>query len=142
MGNFEDLFIKFMFVGIIVFAAFSFVFLFQSENAVVDGFGDNELINSSFNDLRTKLEGVEAEAQAQKDLFEKDNPVLGLVSLILTSIVSAGKVFNSMIVGVFNTLIILPVTFLGLDKIITSVLSTIFIVVIIIGLWRLYKLGG
>jgi len=142
MGNFQDLFIKFMFVGLISLAAFSFIILFQSENAISDGFGDNELINSTFNDLKTDLEGIQATTQTQKDLFETEDPKLGFGSLILKSIVSAGKTFNGMIIGVSNVLLILPVTFLGIDKSVVSILLTVLGVIIIIVLWRLYKLGG
>ena len=47
-----------------------------------------------------------------------------------------------MIIGTFNTIIKLPVVFLGIDPIIVSILSTMLILTIIIGLWVVYKLGG
>ena len=47
-----------------------------------------------------------------------------------------------MIVGVINILITLPVVFLGLDKIVVSILMTVLGIIIIFGLWAVYKLGG
>ncbi len=142
MGSFLELFVKYMFVGLIVLSLFSFIILFQSENNVADPFVDNELINSTFNDLRTNLEGLEGQTQTQKDLFETEDPKTGFGSLILKSIVSSGKTFNSMIVGVLNILITLPVVFLGLDRVVVSVLMTVLGIIIIFGLWTVYKLGG
>ena len=51
MVSFLELFVKYMFVGLIVLALFSFIVLFQSENNVANSFADHELINSTFNDL-------------------------------------------------------------------------------------------
>jgi len=140
--GFLELFMKYMFVGLVVLSLFSFIVLFQSENTVSDQFADNELINSTFNDLKTNLAGLESQTQTQKDLFEKEDPKTGFGSLILKSIVSSGKTFNSMIVGVLNIILTLPVVFLGLDKIVVSVLMSVLGVIIIFGLWAVYKLGG
>ncbi|KKM14617.1 hypothetical protein LCGC14_1704330 [marine sediment metagenome] len=142
MVGFLELFMKYMFVGLVVLSLFSFIVLFQSENTVSDQFADNELINSTFNDLKTNLAGLESQTQTQKDLFEKEDPKTGFGSLILKSIVSSGKTFNSMIVGVLNIILTLPVVFLGLDKIVVSVLMSVLGVIIIFGLWAVYKLGG
>ena len=142
MGSFLDLFLKFMFIGVIVLSLFSFIVLFQSENRVSNQFADNALINSTFSNLTLKLQGLESETQTQKDLFETEDPKLGFGSLILKSIVSSGKTFNSMIVGVLNIIIILPVVFLGLDKTIVVIIMTVLGILIIFGLWSAYKLGG
>lgn len=142
MVGFLDLFIKFMFIGMVVLSLFSFIVLFQAENAVSDPFANNEVINSTFNDLTTRIGSLEGQTQEQKDLFEKEPPLVGFGSLILKTIVSSGNVFNSMIVGVFNILFILPVVFLGLDKLVVSVIMTVLGIVIIFGLWAVYKLGG
>ena len=47
-----------------------------------------------------------------------------------------------MIIGTFNTLIKLPMVILGVDPIVSSVIGTMLILTIIIGLWIVYKLGG
>ena len=142
MGNFLELFVKFMFIGVIVLAIFSFGIIFQAENEAPNPFENNELINSTFNDLTTNLKGLEGETQTQKDLFETENPTVSFGSLILKSVVSSGKTFNSMMVGIFNILFTLPVVFLGLDKAVVSVIMTTLGILIIFGLWALYKLGG
>ena len=142
MAKFYDLFINFMLIGLVVVSLLAFGLLFQDDNNVDNPFMDNALMSNSYGNLTNNLQGLESTAQTQKDLFESENPTSGFGTILLFSIVSAGKVFNGMIVGVFNTLIKLPVVFLGLDPLIVSVLSTMLILSIIIGLWVVYKLGG
>jgi len=142
MAKFYDLFMNFMLVGLVVLSMFAFSVFFQEENNVQNKFIENSLMNNTYYKLKTDLGDLRDKSQAQKTLFESENPTGGFGTILLFSIVSTGKVFNGMIVGVFNTLIKLPIVFLGLDPIIVSVLSTMLILTIIIGLWIIYKSGG
>ena len=142
MAKFSELFVSFMLIGLVIFSLFAFGVNFQEENNVENKFIEESLMNDTYSNLRTDLGSLRDKNQAQKTLFESENPTSGFGSILLFSIVSSGKVFNGMIVGLFNTLIKLPVAFLGLDPVIVSVLSTILILIIIIGLWVMYKLGG
>lgn len=142
MANFQKLFINFMLIGLVVFGLFTFVADTQSHNGVTTKFTDNPTINASFGNLSADLLDSATKSKAQKALFESEKPTVGVGTILLFSIISAGKVFNGLVIGVFNTLIKLPVTFLGLDPVIVAVLSTILILVIILGLWAVYKLGS
>lgn len=142
MAKFYDLFINFMLVGLVVLSMFAFAVVFQEDNNVDEQFIENFLMNETYNNLKTDLGNLRDESQAQKTLFESENPTGGFGTILLFSIVSTGKVFNGMMIGTFNTLIKLPVVILGIDPIIVSVLSTMLILSIIIGLWIIYKLGG
>jgi len=133
MGSFIDLFGKYIFIGIVVLSLFSFIVLFQAEHGVTDAFADNELINETFADLKADLAGLETQTQTQKDLFESEDPQASFGSLILKSIVSSGNVFNSMMVGILNIIIKLPVVFLGLDPIVVSIIMTVLGMLIIFG---------
>ncbi len=142
MVKFIDLFTNFMLIGLVVFSMFAFTSFFQEENEVENQFMENSLMSSTFANLNSSLSGLSEQSQAQKTLFESENPTSGFGTILLFSIVSTGKIFNGMVIGLFNTLIRLPVTILGVDPIVISVLSTILILTIIIGLWIVYKLGG
>lgn len=142
MGNFLELFVKYMFMGIVVLSLFSFIVLFQAENEVENEFADNDLINSTFSELKENIGSLEGQTQAQKDLFETEPPKVGFGSLILKTIVSSGNVFNSMIVGIINIIIKLPVVFLGVDSVVISALMTVLGIIVVFGLWAVYKLGG
>lgn len=142
MATFYNTFINFMLIGLFVFGMLAFIIGVQDENNVDNQIINDESINDSYYDLSTDLKGYRDKSQSQKSLFESETPTGGFGTILLFSILSVGKVFNGMIMGVFNVLIKLPVTFLGLDPIIVSILSTILILTIIIGLWAVYKLGG
>jgi len=142
MVKFQDLFTNFMLIALVVFGLFAFSSFFQEENKVENKFMENSLMSSTYASLNSSLSGLSEQSQAQKTLFESENPTSGFGTILLFSIVSTGKIFNGMVIGLFNTLIRLPVTVLGVDPIVISVLSTILILTIIIGLWIVYKLGG
>lgn len=142
MTNFYNMFINFMLIGLVVFGIFSFSIMFQENNGVSDPIIEDTVINETFGDLESDLESFRGTAQTQKELFETENPTGGFGTILLFSIVSTGKIFNSMIITLFNTIIKLPVVFFGLDIAVVSILSVILIISIIIGLWIVYKLGG
>jgi len=140
--EFNKLFVSFMFIGLMVFAILSLTFSMQTDNEVENKVANNELMGETFESLEEDLSGLRSTSQTQKNIFEEENPTAGLGSILLFSIVSAGKVFNGMIVGIFNMMVKLPVAFLGVDAVLVSVLGTILIISIIIGLWQIYKLGS
>ena len=142
MAEFKDLFINMLFIGLFVFAILAMTAIFQEENNATEKVIDNDLINNTYGSLTTSLGSLSEDSQSQREGFEKENPTAGIGTILLFSIVSSGKVFSGMITGLFNTIIKLPVVVLGVDPVIISVLSSIFIIVILIGLWILYKLGG
>ena len=142
MAKFYELFISFMLIGLAVLSIFALGISVQEDNNVDNPFIENTLMNETYSDLRDSLEGLKDSSQAQKTLFESENPTSGFGTILLFSIVSAGKVFNGMVIGIFNIIIKLPVVVLGLDPIVVSVISTMLIITIIIGLWIVFKLGG
>jgi len=142
MVKFEELFIGFALAGLLIAAIFAFGITLQSNNGDGDKIEDIAILNDSYSELITDLGSSRDTAQTQVGIFDKEVPTAGFGSLILFSIISSGKVFKGIIVGTFNTLIKLPVSELGLDPLITAVLSTVLILIMIMGLWVLYKLGG
>lgn len=143
MAKFYDLFMNFMLIGLIVLSLFAFSISFQNENNIENQFlASNILMNESYYNLRENLDSLRLNSQAQKTLFESENPTAGYGTILLFSIVSSGKVFNGMIISLFNILIKLPVVILGIDPIVVSVITTMLIITLIVGLWIIYKIGG
>ena len=140
--KFFDLFKNYMFVGLMIFSLLTFFIIVQSDNNATDPIVEDPILNNTYSDLETTLGGLRNQSQAQKELFEGENPTTGIGSILLFSILSAGKVFNGMIIAVFNTLLKFPVIILGFDPILISVLGALLIASIIFGLWAVYKLGG
>jgi len=142
MAQFYKLFVNFILIGLIALGILSFTVGLQQDNNLNDTITNNALINSTFSNLESDLGGFRDEAQPQKSVFETENPTEGFGSILLFSIISSGKVFNSMVVGIFNSIVRLPATILGIDPVIFSVITTLLVITIIFGLWSVYKLGG
>lgn len=141
-ANFYRLFVNFMLIALVIFGLFVSISTIQQDNNVEDKFTDSEIINNTYGSLEEDLDDLRDQSQGQKTLFESETPTSGFGTILLFSIVSSGKVFNAMTIGVFNTLIRLPVVILGMDPIIVGLLGTLMIITIILGLWAIYKLGG
>lgn len=142
MVKFEELFINFALGTLLIVSIFAFGISLQADNNASESITDNALLNSSFGQLQEDLGGMRDKTQTQRELFEEETPTTGFGSLILFSIVSSGKVFTGVIAGTFNVLIKLPIVLFGVDPIVSAVLSSILGVMIIFGLWFVYKLGG
>ncbi len=142
MAQFYKLFINFILIGMIALGVLGFTVGLQEDNNLNDTITNNALINSTFTSLEADLSGFRDKSQSQKSVFESENPTEGFGSILLFSILSSGKVFNSMIVGIFNSIIALPAVVLGIDPAILSVVATLLLITIIFGLWSVYKLGG
>lgn len=141
MAEFRKLWISVALIGLFVFAMISFVVQFQQDNNQEGTILDNSLINQSYQSLQTNLTTFRTETQGQKTNFEAELPTSSFGSLIIFSIVSAGKILNGMVLGVYNVLIILPISIFGISPVVAGVISSILLVSIILLLWRLYKAG-
>lgn len=142
MVKFISLFITFALIGLVVFGSLSFGIQLQEDNNSTERLTDNTLINKTVGNLRTDMEGFRDKSELQKTLFEEENPTIGFGSLLLFSVISSGKVFTGMTVGLYNIFIGLPTALFGLDPVVSAVFSTLLLVIIILGLWTVYKLGG
>ena len=140
--KFFDLFKNYMFIGLMIFSILTFIIIVQSDNSVGDPIVGDPILNTTYSNLGTTLGELRNQSQAQKELFEGENPTTGIGSILLFSILSAGKVFNGMIIGVFNTILKLPVVVLGFDPILLSIFGTLLVASILFSLWAVYKLGG
>jgi hypothetical protein len=142
MADFKSLFVNLALAALVVFGILALGISLQKDNNSTENITDNELINSSYNNLRSGLESIETNATGQRILFEKENPTITYGSLILYSIVSSGKVFTNVLIVIFNILVSVPASILGIDPVIFGVIGGLFIGVILLMLWYLYKIGG
>lgn len=140
--SFRDLFITFALIGLFVFAGISFIVTTQQDNDVENTILDDEIINRTYIKLETNLSDFESTTQTQKESFEEEIPERGFGSLIIFSIISVGQKFTGLIAIVYNVLIILPASILGIPKVVISILSSILIVSLVLLIWRVYRIGG
>lgn len=139
--DFPKMWTTFALIGVFVFAFLGFIIQFENDNSVTDSILGNQIINNTYSGLSNNLSSFDSRSQSQRSTFEQENPTDSFGELVIFAIVGAGKTFGGMIVGIFNILIVLPATILGVDPVIIGVLGSMVIVGIIFALWRVYKAG-
>lgn len=142
MANFGDLIGKFVLVALFMISVFSFIVLTQEDNHATIKMTDNAIFNQSLGLLQVKIENSTASAQEKYNSFNSEDPPTGFSSIVLFGIVSVGKAFSEIIFGFFSAIIKLPLAVLGIPSSIYSLIITWLIIIVIIGVWLLYKIGG
>ena len=137
-----ELFITFALIGIFILCMVNFGVQMALDNESNNSILDNAQINESFGSgLRANLSSFQGKSEAERGIFEKDNPKVGAGFFMLDAIMGAGRIFTGMIVGVFN-LILMPLeTIIGIDKAILGVIISILLVSLVLLAWRVYKAG-
>ena len=140
--SFREVFITFSLIGVFVFAAISFVVTTQRDNGVTNTILENDVINRTYSNLETDLGGLGSNSSTQKDSFESEIPERGFGSLIIFAIVGVGHKFTGMIVGIYNILIVLPASLLGIPSVVISAMTAILLLSMILLLWRVIRVGS
>lgn len=128
-------------IGIVILCTMGFIVSFQTENNVSTPIGSNPLFNKTFGNLSQNLELYKTQANGSKTAFDTENPTTGIDSLLFKSIISAGKIFNNIIGGVYTVIVVLPSVALGIPTSIMSAIAILLIIAILLGLWSVYKAG-
>jgi hypothetical protein len=137
--DFKKTFISFALLGLVIFGIMSFAILFQKDNDSPERLTDNEIINNTYNSLYGNYTGMENTAKEQDTVFGNVTPTQSYGEVEITSVVAPTKAFKSMILGTYNILIKLPSEILGISPVVTAILSAILIMLIIVGIWAIYK---
>ncbi len=140
--SFREVFTTFVLIGVFVFAGISFIVTTQRDNGVTNTILDNDVINRTYSNLETDLGGLSSNASTQKESFESEIPERGFGSLLIFAIVGVGNKFTGMIVGIYNILIVLPASLLGISPIVIGALTAILLLSLILLVWRVYRVGS
>lgn len=140
--SFKDILISFSIISLFVFSAISFVVTFQEENGASTSILDNEVINRTFIDLSSSISDQQQSSNSSQQAFDADIPAPGFGSLIIFAIVGVAQTFTSGVATVYNVLILLPLTFLGVPDAVANVLGFILTVTLIFLAWRVYRVGS
>lgn len=140
--EFKKIFINFALLGLLVFGMLSFIITFQNDNNASEKIIDNPIINKTYGDLYGNLSNAQSTASQQNKIFGDVKPTESYGEVQIDSVVSPTKAFKSIILGVYNILIKLPSQFLGVSPIVQAVISSIVIMLLIIGIWLIWKGTG
>ena len=125
--------------SLLIFCVLSFVINTQDINNSPEKIIENSLINKTFDTLGGNLSSSQGEAQTSSDIFGEITPEQEIGFLDVTSVISPTRIFKTITVGLFNSLILLPAQILGINPIVFSSISSILLLFIIIGVWAIWK---
>lgn len=131
---------KILILGILVFAIMSYIIIVQNNNDLdaSSRITNNTLINESYGDLETSL-NKQGSSEDALDALEDVPPEEYVGDLNVASTVSATRTARSIITGVWNVLIKLPMIILGVDPVVLSAIGTILLIFMAIGIWAIWK---
>lgn len=138
----KNTFIKMLLVGVLFLAIMNFIIITQTDNDPRNLITNNTLINKSFGDLTTNLNTANVETDIASGTFSNSTPTSTLGFVTITSIVSPTRIFRGLVLGTYVILIALPASFLGVPPVILAVINSILTLVLILGVWSLWKGGN
>lgn len=137
--SFKDIFIKMMVVGVLFLSIMSWIIITQVDNNPEYLITNNTLINDSYGNLISSLGGTQAQTEKASGTFANSTPSSTLGFVTVTSIVSPTRIFKGLITGTYIILIALPSAFLGVPEVIVAVINAILTLLIILGIWFIWK---
>lgn len=137
--SFKEIFINLMVVGVIFLSIMSWIIITQTDNDTANLITNNTLINKSYGDLSSNLGATQSQADTASGTFTNITPSSTLGFVTVTSIVSPTRIFRGLIIGTYNILIALPAQFLGVPEVIISVINAILALLLILGVWFIWK---
>jgi len=123
--------------GLFIFGIFSFIITTQNDNSVENPITDNSIINKTYGDLQDSLGS--SDAQTASENFGNIPPTQQYGEVEITSIFSPTTTAKTIILGLWNIFIVLPQSILGVSPVVASLISSILLIFIIIGIWAIWK---
>lgn len=138
--NIKYILINFITLGILIFGIMSFIITIQSDSnlAVGNRITNNTYINDSYGNLETSLD-KQSSAENSLNSLNEVPPQEEVGDLSIASIVSTTWSSRSIITGLWNIYVKLPMVILGVSPAVASAISTILLILIAIGLWAVWK---
>ena len=139
---------KSLFIGFVLISLFAVAMINFSVNLSSDNNSNNSIVNEPTGTIRTinkslstNLSSFQTISQGQRSNFESDLPILNVGTLIIFAIISSGKIFTGMITGLFSIMLFPLATLIGIPPIFLGAFISIFLVTVILLMWRVLK-GG
>ena len=136
----KPILINMIVLGVLILSLMSFVIIVQVDNSVnaSNRITNNTLINDSYGNLIVDLD-KQVESQNSSNALEDVPPQDSVGDLDVASIVPTTRTASSTVVGIWNTIIKLPMVILGVSPIVASAISSILLILLVIGAWAIWK---
>lgn len=141
MVKFSENLVSFALLGILVVATIGFIVSLQEDNDLTTTIRDDSIINNTYVDLSDALNDSQASATSGKDAFESEEVDRGFGFFFIFAIVGVVKTLTGMVVGIYNIIFVLPAQKLGIPQFIMNTIGAIFLALLVLQAWRVYRAG-
>jgi len=135
----KRLFINMGILGLCIFSIMAFIITTQTDSNVATPITNNTLISSTYRDINSSLLSAQSQTQGASNTFSNVTPTQAYGELEVTSIISPTKIVRTIIVGLWNIYIKVPMVVLGVSPVVAGLISSIIIILVIIGIWAIWK---
>jgi len=141
--------LKKIFIGIaltmlIAFAMISFGHQLTEDNYSNASILNDPVISKMNSSIQTNLSSYQSVVQSQRESVEDEGKDIksGFGTLVIFSIIAAGRIFTGMVVGGFGIIMgLFSDSRIGVPPMFIGVFTAIMIVSLVLAGWRLYKAG-
>lgn len=137
--DFKSLAVNISIVGVLILAIFSWTIVTQTQNNPQNLITNNSIINSTYYELYGNLSAAQAQGDQASSTFGNITPSQSFGIVDVTSVVAPTKIFRSLILGVYNIVIELPMKILGVSPIVAGVIDALLLLFIILGIWAIWR---
>lgn len=140
MSSIKSIVMNMIILGIFVFGIMNFIIIMQVNNSVSpeNRITNNSLINKSHGNLASSL-NQQTTAETSLNSLEDVPPTEYVGDLDVGSTVSTTRTTRSIIVGLWNIYIQLPLIILGVSSVVAGAITSILLTFIAIGIWAIWK---
>lgn len=139
MADFKNIVGNMMIAGILVLSIYSWIIITQTNNNPGALITQNSVINKSYGNLYNNLSSAQGTGDSASSTFGNITPTQSFGIVDVTSIVSPTRLFRSLILGTFNSVIELPIKLLGVPPVVAGVIYAILILFVILGIWAIWR---
>ena len=138
--NVKSILVNTIILGVLVFAIMNWIIIIQTDGNLdqTDKITNNTLINDSYGELEQSLDS-QSSAEGALNSLEDVPPIEYVGDLDVGSVVSSTRTARTIVVGLWNIYIKLPMVILGVNPVVSGAITTILLIFIAIGVWAIWK---
>ena len=138
--DFRGIITNLLVVGLIIFNILSWIITLQNDNNNAQAITNNTLINQTYGNLEANLSSSQTTFETASGNFQNITPdTQTIIGVDISPILSLTSLGRTMTTGVYNILIGLPMSILGVPPIVAGVITSIFILLILLGIWAILR---
>ena len=138
-GDYSDFIIGSLLVALVTLGLFYWAFGLAQDNGANPAVFNSDKINLT--GLASSINESRQNAEAQREAFTSENPLVAFGSIVFSTITGVGKVFMNTVITFYNLVFGGVSNVLGIPPEVTGVLSAILVIVLVLAAWALYRIG-